>query len=398
MRLKVTWLWFICTSLTLVTLLVVTFWSSRRRVVVNEESIKAVLSSVSGNDILTPPKHKMILYFNAPPHFQGYEGENVFKKCNVSNCSFSTRAANLNYSNVVIFGHSNLPEVPPLKELGQIWVFTSSESPSHTNMAVTKDRWKGKFNWTMSYRRHSDFYFGYGKIFPRKVKVERDYSAIFDQKDKDVAWIVSHCGTQSRREEYARQMARYVSMDTYGICGDKNCDVYKGNENDSCHDVVSKKYKFYLSFENNICKDYTTEKFYFPFTFDKPIMPVARGAYNMREYVPSVSYIDASDFPSPRHLARYLSSVASNKTEYIRLLKLKDEYTSKTSPETFEDSLCAMCEALHGDIPAKIADVNDVIFKDQCKDPTDLSGDKSVQEIGLNALGRIVSKLKDSIS
>ncbi|KAK3104433.1 hypothetical protein FSP39_001914 [Pinctada imbricata] len=328
------------------------------------------------------PGDKVILYHSAPEFFRRYNGKNFFKSCQVkvSNCYFTTDNKHLGNSHAVIFRHYALPKDPPTRKVGQIWVFTSSEPPVRETLAQP---WKGTFNWTMSYRRHSDFYFGYGDVIPRRKSINRDYKKIFSEKEKDVAWIVSHCDTWSKREVYANELKKHINVDTYGGCGDKKCQaVYKGFENDSCHDTIGRKYKFYLSFENSICKDYTTEKFYFPFAFDKPIVSVARGAYNTKDSVPSEAFIDTSDFASPKDLALHLKKIGGNEEEYIKLLKKKDKYESKTSPETFEDAVCKMCAALHEERSAKIVDIPEVMFKNQCREPSDLNNSTARKDRG----------------
>merc|ERR1712178_615898 len=84
------------------------------------------------------------------------------------------------------------------------------------------------FNWTMTYRRDSDFYKPYGRIV--KIKdhpVGEELKAYIKQfgrenkhlargKSKQAAWFVSHCATQARREKYVKQMQKTVEVDIYG--------------------------------------------------------------------------------------------------------------------------------------------------------------------------------------
>ena len=35
-------------------------------------------------------------------------------------------------------------------------------------------------------------------------------------KPKHVAWLVSHCTTSSKREEYVAEMRKYIDVDIYG--------------------------------------------------------------------------------------------------------------------------------------------------------------------------------------
>ncbi len=59
--------------------------------------------------------------------------------------------------------------------------------------------------------------------------------------------------------QYARDLQQHIDVDIYGGCGDKKCPRSQQN---TCFDLLNKRYKFYLAFENSNCKDYITEKFF----------------------------------------------------------------------------------------------------------------------------------------
>ncbi len=85
----------------------------------------------------------------------------------------------------------------------------------------------------MSYHRESDIHLPFGSLqalegaelaaagSKRKLEEEEEspsYSALA-RKPRLVAWIVSHCRTHSRRENYARELGRHVGVDVFGGCG-----------------------------------------------------------------------------------------------------------------------------------------------------------------------------------
>ena len=84
--------------------------------------------------------------------------------------------------------------------------------------------------------------------------------AALETKSNDtiVGWMVSHCNTNSKREDYVRQLQKHIQVDIYGGCGNlSHCPRDKHWISEpQCYDMISRKYKFYLSFENSFCKDY----------------------------------------------------------------------------------------------------------------------------------------------
>ena len=67
---------------------------------------------------------------------------------------------------------------------------------ANNNRRQTGKQWLGLFNWTMTYRLDSDIVYKYSNIVERSNKpglLYKDYDGIFDKKEKDIAWFVSHC-------------------------------------------------------------------------------------------------------------------------------------------------------------------------------------------------------------
>jgi hypothetical protein len=314
-----------------------------------------------------------ILYYNPPSYLQTLHTWS-FSSCRYSKCNVTTDKDQLNTSKAVIFYQFPMPPYPPPKREGQRWIFLSKESPINTHNTSTLHGWNKKFDWIMSYRWDGDFYYGYGELMRRTTPVIRNYSAIYSHKKFDVSWIVSHCQTHSRREEYVKELQKHIPVDVFGKCGNLNCGPKTENKNDTCHHLASNNYKFYLAFENSLCRDYTSEKYYFIYLYDMPLIPVVRGAFNGKSYLPEGAFIDANDFDSPKNLADYLKRVGDNETEYINLLKRKDEYVSKQESDILQSSLCKLCERLHSEnLASKQYDIKDWYFTDQCSKPTDLN-------------------------
>lgn len=98
------------------------------------------------------------------------------------------------------------------------------------------------------------------KIFLRTqnaTKLREERRAVLSNKTGTVSWMVSHCPTTSRREDYVHHLQKHIQVDIYGECGNLSCP--RGNHWISypeCYEMLERKYKFYLSFENAFCTDY----------------------------------------------------------------------------------------------------------------------------------------------
>lgn len=76
-----------------------------------------------------------------------------------------------------------------------------------------------------------------------------DVQKIIAKKTKLVAWIVSHCSPNSKRDHYVREMQKYIYVDIFGTCGPMHTQC-----TNNCEKMLDEEYKFYISFENTICK------------------------------------------------------------------------------------------------------------------------------------------------
>lgn len=314
-----------------------------------------------------------ILYYNQPADWKCGNDVVNFKMCRYTDCSVTTDRSRMMDCEAVIFQHNSLPVTPPMKTPKQVWIFTSSESPYYTKRTVLMPKWRHVFDWFMSYRRDSDVFFGNGHIIPRQTPLARDYDLLFSEKRGEVAWIVSNCRTRSRREKYVEELKKHIKVDVFGKCGEA-CEPYKFPGNDSCHERISRDYKFYLSLENSLCVDYTSEKLFHIYELDLPIIPVVRGALTGKSYIPNGTYIDTSDFKTPKDLANFPKEIGYDKKKYTKMLRSKDAYTSKPYWRTFEDAMCNLCQLLHNDNLNQLSlNVSHWFFINSCYEPFDLS-------------------------
>ena len=115
----------------------------------------------------------------------------------------------------------------------------------------------GFFNLTSTFRSDSDFPVPYFHTEMRESPCDNCLpDSTLLNKIKLMAWIVSHCKTQSKREEYMAELSKYINVDVFGKCGNPTPECPKTQRN--CTKRLIESYKFYFAVENSICKDYFT--------------------------------------------------------------------------------------------------------------------------------------------
>ena len=215
----------------------------------------------------------------------------------------------------------------------------------------------------MTYRADSDFPIPYGAVYNTRKLPEKIDEYILnygrknkfgkDTKNKNIAWFVSNCQSKSLREDYVKNLQKYIPVDIYGQCGKLKCHR---DENIKCWDKVEDEYKFYLSFENSICRDYVTEKFFD--AMNRTVIPIVLGGGDYESFSPRHSYIDAfHEYKNPRDLAKYLEFLTDNPDKYAEYFWWKDHYSIHTKSATERSqTMCQLCQKLHQDNTNKVID------------------------------------------
>ena len=272
---------------------------------------------------------------------------NTFDKCPVSNCHITNDASALETSDVILFHIANLQKRFPDYERpsNQRWVFFMLESEAFTeNMAYASHPWKSSFNWTMTYRPDSDIKMLYGEIAEREDILPKNHLSIAKSKTKSVAWLVSHCNTVNRREQYVAELAKHIPVDIYGKCGNMTCSSRSKYHDPGCYGMLNSTYLFYLSFENSFCQDYVTEKLFKVLEMD--VVPVVRGGIG-QEYSRITRgnrwYIDSSEFNSPKALAQYLLYLKEHPEKYVEYFNNKNTFKVTTRYGANTTQWCKLC-------------------------------------------------------
>lgn len=315
---------------------------------------------------LNTSKNSFIILLYSPPSY--FDEKNVtFDKCKYTNCKVTTDKKLYNKSEAVIF-HHNVMSTSPVKFKDQIWIFASLESPYNTYNTFSSDAFKMKFDWTMTYRKDSEVFTPYGFVRKRLHIPKKNYSSIFLNKTRNIAWVVSHCHTISKRELYVKELSKYIDVDIYGTCG-KPCSLASAEE---CKKLLSKTYRFYLSFENSLCKDYLTEKITTIYMNNMDFIPIVRGAPNPGDHLPQKTYISTSDFKSPQKIATFLKTIGSDEKSYISYLKEKDKYLFQTDLN-FQSGMCDICYHLNvKQQTPKAKNLKKWLWENQCEEPKDI--------------------------
>lgn len=319
---------------------------------------------------------KKILFFTSYFHLTDWQfgfGHQPFLDhgCPVNNCYTTNNKsllASLADFDAILFhirdmnkGHLALPH-PKKRKASQRYVMFLMESPMNDDFPY--DKFSSYFNWTMTYRRDSDFPRPYGWIakkghpwhYPPSCRSPQDWTYPLKispdgppgpHPPKNFsAWMVSNCHTNSEREAYIADLQKYIPIDIYGGCGSKSCPRNEQNGDKACLELLSRSYKFYFSFENSICADYVTEKFWNAMGMD--LIPVVLGGADYSVHAPPKSYINAQDFKTPQALADYLKFLDANHTAYTEYFEWKKHFDLLNKPSLYSSrAMCQLCEHLH---------------------------------------------------
>ena len=328
------------------------------------------------NSSIIPGSKKLILNWanigkRAGAVVTPFEGDGLFSRCEEANCQMITDRSKLDVADAVmvrpILNQDSEDFVPHYRpNFDQVWIFFEQEPSVAKNIWRKYDIFDNLINATMTYRRDSD-------IFAPRIKIDKNIDDFrksqikrkieFGKRNKTVAWFVSKCNTQSRREVYVRELSKHIDIDIYGGCGTMKCPKFSKE----CEDILAQNYKFYLSFENSICEDYVTEKLTRPLKTNT--IPVVLGGANYSNLLPKGSYIDAKQY-SPRELAHLLKKVAADKELYNSYLSESQWYAVNQNDYAHVD-LCALCKYVNREKPIRKIYTNLTKWWMKCTSPVD---------------------------
>ncbi|XP_067660124.1 glycoprotein 3-alpha-L-fucosyltransferase A-like [Haliotis asinina] len=313
----------------------VRFGSDRKKTSLPSRTVNYTLMSNPLGNVAEDPK--IILLYVKTRYQPVIEKLSTLRGCPEVKCRLTTNQVYLPNSSAVMFAANFLRlTTPPPRHKDQVWILHNHESPQRHwvgKRSIWLPSWKNVFNWTFDYRTDSDIPAPYGVLQARNDTIDKDYSAIFKQKKGTIAWMVSNCAGDSKRMDYVKDLMKYVQIDIYGACGNLKCPR---SDDLACFQMLSSKYKFYLSFENAFCKDYITEKFFTFYELD--FILITRGGVDYTKHAENNTYINAMDFESAERLADFVKHLANNETEYTGFLKRKDKYKAVYEEYVFKEN------------------------------------------------------------
>ncbi|XP_037072968.1 alpha-(1,3)-fucosyltransferase 10-like isoform X2 [Pollicipes pollicipes] len=210
-----------------------------------------------------------------------------------------------------------------------LWALLHEESPKNAPI-FCHDDCIGLFNVTSTFRSGSDLpltlqYLG-------SLDELTSSAALLSLEQKAAAglaplvYLASGCDNPLQRDEYVRELMRYIAVDSYGACLNNRqlptslADPAESDETEL--DALLAPYRFYLALENAVCDDYVTEKLWRPLRLG--VVPVYHGAPNVRRWLPNNdSAVLVTDFASPRALAAHLRRLGANAAAYAARLRHK---------------------------------------------------------------------------
>ncbi|MEM9557234.1 MAG: glycosyltransferase family 10 [Acidobacteriota bacterium] len=270
----------------------------------------------SGQEVFnlqTRQRRAILIYnrmFGEAPNLESVEGMERYE--------FTEDRSRYDEAVAVIFHIPDLPDTTHLrKRPGQIWVAWSMECEANYPQLVDAE-FMAPFDLRMAYPLRSDINVNYVPTTLYEGEVGLDHPK--SSTRLACSWI-SGLVDNSGREEYLRELARYMEIHFYGSQGDR---VLENDQGRPTKLSVVGTYKFDLAFENTLAQDYVTEKFFDPLVAGT--VPVYLGAPNVIDFAPTDHcFLDVRHYPRPADLAERLLELDRDDESYAQLVNWRSQ-------------------------------------------------------------------------
>ncbi|XP_015834537.1 alpha-(1,3)-fucosyltransferase 10 isoform X2 [Tribolium castaneum] len=314
-----------------------------------------------------------------------FMGENErITACPNHNCILTKDRKYLNNTNLQAFlfygSKFNISDLPKRKDT--VWALFHEESPRNVALFLHKRTFE-VFDIAATFSRHSDFPLTLQYL--EKLSLLTDLQYFMDVKEKNkllnsiapVLYIQSDCDTPIERDNYVKELMKYIKVDSFGKCLKNkefppqvseiySLDLY----NEQLLHFIA-KYKFVIAFENAICDDYITEKLWRPLIAGS--VPVYLGSPTVEDWLPNKnSAILAKNFHSPADLATHITKINDDdflyemyqghkfgeiENSFLKSVLARGPFGIATDQEhpisAFE---CFVCEQIHEGFEKRVSD------------------------------------------
>ncbi|KAL5014595.1 hypothetical protein ScPMuIL_008865 [Solemya velum] len=260
-------------------------------------------------------------------------------------CFVTSDRKHLERADAILFHLGDLwpwTKMPSYRHPSQRWVLFNSEPPPYLS-GSRLNVWNNVFNWTLWYRSDATVLAPYGgfqqmsdediHVFNKRLRFQ-NYAK---EKSKLVSMAVDDCYDDARRYKTLENLEQYVTVDTYGQCGETPCS--KGQE---CNRILG-QYSFHLALEKAHCRDFITDQYWNALRRNQ--IPIVHWLPPVKNILLPNSYINILDFSNMKELSDYLHKVAMDPKLFNSYFGWKQRFSINCGAR-FSCHWCTLCEAL----------------------------------------------------
>ncbi|XP_055592884.1 alpha-(1,3)-fucosyltransferase 10 [Uranotaenia lowii] len=258
------------------------------------------------------------------------------RKCDLAECRFTSDRSvqsDPHFTGYLFYGRETSLKDLPVRKPRDLWAIYHEGSPKETPYLLEAI---DLFNFSATISRHSDVPLTLQSFTSLEELI--DYHAMYSFEEKvqfqrklkmaPVLYLQSRCDTLTGRELYVKELAKHISIDSYGSCLHNKSlpdgiliEPKTALDIKNYFDFVS-MYKFVIVYQDMVCEDYIIDKFWKALSLG--IVPIYFGAPNIRKYLPNPdSAILIDDFKSPAEMAKFIIKIANDKDLYNSFLSHK---------------------------------------------------------------------------
>ncbi|XP_076046459.1 GDP-fucose protein O-fucosyltransferase 3-like [Oratosquilla oratoria] len=293
-------------------------------------------SSEGAGDVKVDSLHMPVILWWTP--FTGAQWQT--RECREGSCIFTENRSYLKKRQtkaVMFYGSDFDPiDMPLPRRARHWWALLHEESPKNQNL-FDHEPVLSLFNLTATFKRTSDFPLTLQYLTTLESLTSLKNYVPTSGKNKflddlaPVIYVQSDCDTPSERDDYVKELSKFIKIDSYGKCLHNRDlprhlqDPIEAMDADEFLRLTA-NYKFTLAFENAVCDDYITEKLWRPLSVGS--LPVYLGSPSVKDWLPNPgAAILVQDFDTAESLASFLNRLNTDDDLYERHMLHKTQRT-----------------------------------------------------------------------